>query len=284
MVILKGGNMSDVGDLVDSPRREVSSSRPIELPDGLTDAVHGTKPSNAERAREMIKVGDVHAVLGLQPSPKECYRRALQRSPTAEAWCKLAETLVEDEVMTVGSEVVNAAQCLQKAFSIAPESLTSEDYLALGRCCTWCPSMVSVRQAHDFFRRAVELDASLAPAWNGLGGMSSEMDGYAEVGGTRYSTADCYVKSITLDPTFRQAWYNLGRWLMDHGNRVLESSQGLQFDAITCMVRAVEEDDAYADAWESLAALLGLTSTTVLVRGVMFDAEACTKKVAELRK
>jgi len=92
------------------------------------------------------------------------------------------------------------------------------------------------------YRRAIELDATLAWPWNNLGNLlANHLQRYAEA-------EAAYRRAIELDATNALPWDNLGNLLTNHLQRYTEAEAAYR--------RAIELDATRASPWNNLANLL----------------------------
>lgn len=98
----------------------------------------------------------------------------------------------------------------------------------------------SFEQAEQAYRRAVELDPSLANAYTNLGNLMYRR-------GDAEQAENLYVRALKLDPEQPEAFYNLGFLLFERGDTD---------SAILNFRRAVRSDPAFADAHFNLAMAL----------------------------
>ena len=120
----------------------------------------------------------------------------------------------------------------------------------------------SPAEAEAAYRKAIELDAKSAHAWNGLGNLLQDHL-------ARYDEAEAaYRTAIELDPQSAAPWHNLGKLLQDHLGRYDEAEAACR--------KAIELDPRSAHPWNGLGKLL----QDHLAR--YDEAEAAYRKAIEL--
>lgn len=95
-------------------------------------------------------------------------------------------------------------------------------------------------RAEAAYRKAVELDRSLACAWTNLGALRLAEDDPDEA-------LDCFTHAMHADPSQPEAPYNVGYLLLERKRLA---------DAVPMLARAIAIDPAFADAHFNLAAAL----------------------------
>jgi len=183
-------------------------------------------------------------VKGRKYSKAQCFEQALKSDPRLfDAWHKLG---VEGGG-TVDGQQYSKLLCFRQALRYAPKHVQAKAGLA---------------QQMQLLEQALKLEPN-AGAWNELG-----VAGGGTVGGRKYSKAQCFEQSLTLNPKEANTWSELG---VEGGGTV----DGQQYSKLQCFEQALKLDPK--DAWANASLL---KEQQRLKENQRLTAEKVAKKVA----
>ena len=217
-------------------------------PEALTEDMRGTRPpdSGLELAARQVVVldkagaklpSDVKRVLAglLYESGELEPAVAILTSLTAEA-----DAGPEDHSnlgVALGSlgRLREAEEAYRKAIEIDPTLAAA--WSNLGNLLS---NAGRTEEAEEAYRKAIETDPEYAKGWGNLGGLLSKT-------GRTEEAEEAYRKAIDIDPQLAEEWHNLG---------ILLSDAGREREAEEACRKAVDIDPQLAEGWSNLGILL----------------------------
>jgi len=166
---------------------------------------------------------------------------------------QLAGGLNED-VEVVRDKLVDSWTSRIRHSGLGPRYWTNLGRLLLGR-------LELAERAEECFRRAVELDATHAPAWNALGNLLQDRKAVAEA-------EEAYTHAIAAAPTLPAPHHNLGDLLAGRPDRAEDAEKAYR--------SAIDLDPDRPASWDHLGVLLGGQPPRVA------EAEAACRRALEL--
>lgn len=145
------------------------------------------------------------------------------------------QLLLDFDVGALREEVVR----LLRPATLDPERRRAA-YEAYLEGCRFDEDAVTMDRAEAAYRRAIELDASLAHALTNLGNLRFRR-------GDARDAEQLYRRALTIDAAQPEAWYNLGFLAYERGDAQ---------DAASFFDRAITSDPSFADAHFNLAMAL----------------------------